>query len=151
MFPLFIQAALGFGGIFYSSLSATPNSGADGDAGTVTAEWQLANNGTLNIKTGTPPYNFAFIRNWITPPESATQIEHWVKFEQTSGDTLTTGTLSSWLKVSGPSSASRSLSYSVSSRVILAGVFTAELATDAAGVTVVASGGANITCDGTVV
>ena len=76
--------------------------------------------------------------DWAIPNDTAAATDHWVRFERISGDTSGfTGTLSTWLKVTGGSSSNRQISYSNSSG-ILVGIYSIEIATDSGGTNIVA-------------
>ena len=87
-------------------------------------------------------YNFSYSNdrlNWVTPTAVSSE-DHWIKFERISGDTDGfTGTLSTWLQLSGGSGSAREIYYYVLAGAgLLSGQYSAEIATDASGTNVVA-------------
>ena len=93
-------------------------------------------------------YNNSYteVQNWCTPTSYADVQDHWVRFVRISGDSAGfTGTLNTWLKVSGTSSSNREIVYNVSAGAgILSGTYSVEIATDSGGSNIVA-GPSNIT------
>ena len=63
--------------------------------------------------------------NWVTPTSIASEEEHWVYVARSSGDSAGwTGTLNTWLKISGSGSSAQTFKYNVSAGAgLLSGVY----------------------------
>lgn len=94
--------------------------------------------GTSDSRVYNADYTTARL-NWVSPAGHSS-VDHWIRFERISGDTAGfTGTLSTWLQVSGGSGSAREIYYYVAAGAgLLSGTYSAEIATDSGGSNIVA-------------
>lgn len=111
----------------------------DTNIGDATAMLRVNSDGTTDKQEGTgaawTPINAT--TDWVQP-NSYSSNDHWVRFEYVSGDSVGfTGTLNSWLQVSGVGGANQSMGWS-SVALDRSGVYSVQIATDSGGSNVVA-------------
>lgn len=151
MIPFPFTLMRGSPGTVYSLLGGSVDDAGDGNFETIITQLTINMDGTVDKLEGVTTTQMSPSTDWVTPSTVPGLVDHWVRFTQVSGSTPTTDghTLGTWAKVSGSGSANRYIRYSVSSRTVRQGEFTVEIATDASGVSVVATGTYFMTADGT--
>lgn len=127
--------------ISLSGTSGTPNAQATDLAGgrTANASWEFRNDGTVWYSINGVFTQYADAIEWNGNQDSPTA-EYWIRFTVDSGDSPSSGTIGSWLKVSGSGSVTRNFVYEQAAVGTLAGTIQVDISDVSDGSNIIETG-----------